>query len=113
MLLEDQDRTRWDGDGIAHANRVLAAALELEVLGSFQLQAWIAAQHANARTAADTDWPAIATIYARLEQLDPSPVVTLNRAVAVAMADGPRAGLAILDGIEGLDRYHLRHAARA
>ncbi len=113
VLLEDQDRGLWDLAAIRAANGILSSALARNVPGRFQAQATIAALHANAPAAADTDWPAIASIYARLEQLDPSPVVTLNRAVAVAMADGPRAGLAILDGIEGLDRYHLRHAARA
>lgn len=113
VLLEDQDRGRWDLTAIATANRILAGALARDIPGPFQVQAVIAALHANAPTAADTDWPTIATTYARLEQLAPSPVVTLNRAIAVAMADGPRAGLALLDTIEGLDRYHLLHAARA
>ena len=113
VLLERQDRTAWDGAQIARANALLAAALDRDVPGPFQVQAFIASLHANAPTAADTDWPAVARAYARLEQLAPSPVVTLNRAVAIAMADGPRAGLAVLDGIGGLERYHLWHAARA
>lgn len=112
VLLEDQDRTAWDSAGILQANRVLAAALALEVPGAFQLQAWIASHHANARTAADTDWPAIASAYAQLLELAPSPVVALNRAVAVAMADGAPAGLALLDPVSGLDDYHLYWAAR-
>jgi RNA polymerase sigma-70 factor, ECF subfamily len=112
VLLEDQDRSRWDLSAIQLANRVLAAALRRGIPGPYQLQAVIASLHANARTAADTDWPAIVSAYGRLEALHPSPVVTLNRAVAVAMADGPHAGLAILDTIDGLQSYHLVHAAR-
>lgn len=112
VLLADQDRTTWDAAEILHANRVLAIALQLETPGAFQLQAWIASHHANARTAADTDWPAIAAAYARLSALAPSPVVSLNHAVAVAMADGSHAGLALLDTIEGLGDYHLYWAAR-
>ena len=112
VLLEDQDRTRWDSAGIEHANRVLASALALEVAGPFQLQAWIASHHANARTAADTDWPAIVSAYAQLSLLTPSPVITLNRAVAVSMADGPHAGLTLLDTITGLDDHYLYWATR-
>lgn len=112
VLLEHQDRTMWDAAGIEQANRALSAALALEVPGAFQLQAWIASHHANARTAAETDWSAIASAYGQLLTLTPSPVVALNRAVAVAMADGAPAGLALLDGITGLDEYHLYWAAR-
>jgi RNA polymerase sigma-70 factor (ECF subfamily) len=112
VLLEQQDRGLWDRAAIRTANGILAAALARNVPGKYQAQAAIAALHANALTAADTDWPAIATIYRRLEELDPSPIVSLNRAVAVAMTDGPRAGLALLDSVTGLDRYHLLHAAR-
>lgn len=112
VLLDAQDRTTWDFAGIIQANGVLASALALEVPGAFQVQAWIASQHANARTAADTDWPAIASAYAQLLELAPSPVVALNRAVAVAMADGAPAGLALLDTVAGLDDYHLYWAAR-
>ena len=112
VLLADQDRTMWDGDGIRRANDVLRAALDLGVPGPFQLQAWIASHHANARTAADTDWAAIGSAYGQLAALSPSPVVDLNRAVAVAMADGPRAGLALLDSITGLEDYHLYWATR-
>jgi len=72
----------------------------------------IAGHHANARTAAETDWPAIVTAYRHLIQADPSPVVRLNHAVAVAMADGPDQGLALLDEVTGLQHYHLFHAAR-
>lgn len=107
VLLEDQDRTRWDLALIEEANLILDAAMRRLAPGRFQLQAVIARYHANARTYADTDWTAIATVYARLADIDPSPVVALNRAVAVAMADGPRAGLALLDSIRGLETYHL------
>ncbi|GAA4697938.1 RNA polymerase sigma factor [Nocardioides conyzicola] len=113
VLLEHQDRTRWDRDQIAEANRVLAAALADRTPGTFRLQAVIAAQHANARTYADTDWPAIAAAYARLDEHTGSAIVRLNRAVAVAEADGPHAGLRLLDTVEGLDDFHLLHATRA
>jgi len=75
-----------------------------------ELQALIAAEHAHAAAAEDTDWPRIVRLYDLLLRRTPSPVVALNRAVAIGMADGPRAGLAALDGIPGLERYHLRHA---
>ena len=112
VLLEDQDRTAWDLALIGDANALLAAAMRRMRPGSYQLQALIAAHHANARTAADTDWSAIAGHYAQLAQMTNNPVVELNRAVAVAMADGPMAGLALLDGIEGLGHYHLLHSTR-
>ncbi|MFI5586004.1 RNA polymerase sigma factor [Amycolatopsis sp. NPDC051758] len=113
VLLEDQDRTRWDRAEIAEALGVLGRALRHGTVGQYQLQAAIAAQHAQARTAADTDWARIAGLYAQLRTLAPSPVVALNHAVAVAMADGPETGLALVEAIDGLDRYHLWHAARA
>jgi len=113
VLLGDQDRRKWDLAAIGQANGILASALARNVPGPYQVQALIASLHANAPSAADTDWSTIAGAYARLEQLDPSPVVRLNRAVAVAMADGPRAGLALLDGVQGLEGYHLFHSARA
>jgi RNA polymerase sigma-70 factor (ECF subfamily) len=81
--------------------------------GRYALQAAIAAEHARAARAEETDWPQIAVLYARLARLDPSPVVELNRAVAVALADGPERGLELLDRIDGLEHYHLYHAARA
>ena len=80
--------------------------------GRFQVQAVIASLHANARVAEDTDWSAIAGAYRQLEAMTGSPVVRLNRAVAVGMADGPAAGLALLESVGGLDDYHLFHAAR-
>jgi len=113
VLLDDQDRSAWNLAEIRRGNAVLATALARMQPGTFQLQALIAAQHSNARTAADTDWPAIAALYRQLESMTASPVVALNRTVAVAMADGPGAGLAMLGSLEGLDGYHLFHAARA
>ena len=113
VLLEDQDRSRWDLASIGEANSVLATAMSRMHPGPYQLQAVIAGQHANARTSADTDWPAIVRAYGQLLAMTSSPVVALNRAAAVAMADGPQAGLALLDGIHGLDGYHLLHATRA
>jgi RNA polymerase sigma-70 factor (ECF subfamily) len=120
-LLEDQDRERWDrgeiAEGLALVDRALAAALAGGLRpGPYLLQAAIAAGHARAGRADETDWRAIARLYDALVAEVPTPVVELNRAVAVAMADGPRAGLALMDalGAEGaLDGYHLFHAARA
>ena len=113
VLLEQQDRTTWDLPLIEKANGVLATVMGRMRPGTYQLQALIAAQHANARTAADTDWSAIAAHYAQLVAMTGNPVVRLNHAVAVAMADGPLAGLVIVDSIDGLDRYHLWHATKA
>jgi RNA polymerase sigma-70 factor, ECF subfamily len=112
VTLEDQDRSRWDLELIGQADAVLHAAMRRERPGRYQLQAVAARYHAHAREAADTDWPAIVAVYTRLAELAPSPVVDLNRAVAVAMADGAPAGLALLERIRGLDGYHLFWAAR-
>jgi RNA polymerase sigma-70 factor, ECF subfamily len=112
VLLDQQDRSQWDLARIRQANAVLATAMQRMAPGPYQVQAAIAARHANARTAADTDWPLIAALYGQLVQMTPSPVVRLNHAVAIAMADGPLAGLAMLDRLEGLEHYHLFHAAR-
>jgi RNA polymerase sigma-70 factor, ECF subfamily len=112
VLLDRQDRSLWDGEAIAAANGVLARAMRRMQPGVYQVQAIIASHHANARTAADTDWPAIVTLYAQLVAMTDSPVVRLNHAIAVAMADGPLAGLVMLDRLEGLDNYHLLHSAR-
>jgi RNA polymerase sigma-70 factor (ECF subfamily) len=101
VTLEDQDRSLWDRPAIAEASAVLDRAVRLRAPGPFQLQAAIAACHAHARAAADTDWPQIAILYRRLSELVPTPVVLLNHAVAVAMADGPVAGLML---VEELDR---------
>jgi RNA polymerase sigma-70 factor (ECF subfamily) len=114
--LEDQDRSRWDSARIAEGQRALATALGHGRPGPYQLQAAIAACHASAVRAADTDWPTIARVYGQLARLTPSPVVELNRAVAVGMAHGPAAGLALLDSLAAggaLDGYHLLPAARA
>jgi RNA polymerase sigma-70 factor (ECF subfamily) len=115
VLLEDQDRTLWDADRIAEGAQVLDAALRLRRPGPFQVQAAIAACHAQASDAADTDWTEIAGLYDRLFALTSTPVVFLNRAVAVGMAQGPAAGLAQLDLLEGdaLSGYYLLPAVRA
>jgi RNA polymerase sigma-70 factor (ECF subfamily) len=109
VLLNEQDRALWDRFEIAAGHRALERALSLPSRGPYLLQAGIAAAHSDGVS----DWPRIAALYERLAELDPSPVVELNRAVAVAMADGPLAGLDVLDGIEGLDGYYLFHSARA
>jgi len=114
VLLEDQDRGRWDAQAIADATRLAARALRLGPPGRYVLQAAIAVEHANAATAADTHWDRIAAFYGRLAALAPDPVVELNRAVAIAMAGDVPAGLARVDALAGaLDRYHYFHAARA
>ncbi len=109
VLLEEQDRSLWDGHEIAQGLAALDRALPLRAPGPYQLQAAIAAAH----TEAETDWAEVALLYRRLAELAPSPVVELNRAVAVAMADGPAAGLGLVDRIGGLDGYYLLHATRA
>ena len=113
ILLEEQDRTRWSRDQIEEGRRVLERALAYRRAGRYQLQAAIAAVHADAKQPEDTDWLQIAALYTELSRLDPSPVVELNRAVAVAMATRPEEGLALVERIEGLDGYHLLHSARA
>jgi len=117
VLLLDQDRARWDGALIQGGLAALAHADALGgAPGPYRLQAAIAACHARARLAADTDWARIAALYAELARVVPSPVIELNRAVAVARAEGPAAGLAILDGLAAepaLARYHLLPSARA
>jgi RNA polymerase sigma-70 factor (ECF subfamily) len=114
VLLEDQDRARWDHDMIDEGLATLDAAMAANAPGPYQLQAAIAALHARAPRAEDTDWPQIAALYGVLEAASPSPVVSLNRAVAVAMADGPEVGLPLVEALaEPLDGYHLYHSARA
>ncbi|MGE5226070.1 MAG: RNA polymerase sigma factor [Planctomycetaceae bacterium] len=114
VLLEDQDRARWDHDMIDEGLATLDAAMAANAPGPYQLQAAIAALHARAPRAEDTDWPQIAALYGVLEAAAPSPVVSLNRAVAVAMADGPEVGLPLVDALaEPLEGYHLFHSARA
>jgi RNA polymerase sigma-70 factor (ECF subfamily) len=114
VLLEDQDRARWDQEMIDDGLAVLDAAMEIRRPGPYQVQAAIAALHARAPRPEDTDWPQIATLYRGLKAMWPTPVIELNRAVAVAMADGPDAGLALIEPLaEELGRYHLFHSARA
>lgn len=121
VLLEDQDRRLWDGAAISEGISVLASAEEERqrlggVAGAYQLQAQIAAQHATAPTAAATNFARVAELYARLGQVSPSPIVDLNRAIAVALAEGPDAGLEMLDNLgqdAHLAGYHLLPATRA
>jgi RNA polymerase sigma-70 factor, ECF subfamily len=114
VLLEDQDRARWDQEMIDEGLALIDTAVEIRRPGPYQVQAAIAALHARAPRPEDTDWPQIATLYRGLKAMWPSPVIELNRAVAVAMADGPDAGLALMDPLANeLDRYHLFHAAKA
>jgi RNA polymerase sigma-70 factor (ECF subfamily) len=115
VLLEEQDRRRWNHAQIAEALPLVEEALRGGP-GPFALQAAIAALHCQAARPEDTDWPQILRLYDLLERVKPSPVVSLTRAAAVAMVDGPRPALALLDelAVSGdLDRYHLLHAARA
>jgi len=109
VLLDDQDRGLWDAAEIAQGRAALDRALARRLPGPYQLQAAIAALHGEP----ETDWREIALLYGRLLELTPSPVIELNRAVAVAMARGEAEGLALVDAIEGLDDYYLLHAARA
>jgi len=108
VLLDDQDRSLWDDAQIEEGRAVLDRALPLRRPGPYQLQAAIASLHLEP----ETDWPQIAALYGRLASLAPSPVVELNRAVAVAMAQGPERGLELIDGIDGLDGYRHLHSAR-
>jgi RNA polymerase sigma-70 factor (ECF subfamily) len=114
VLLEDQDRTRWDAAAIAEGVALVERAWRAGGRGPYVLQAAIAAEHGRAATPEATDWPRIAAVYAELLAVAPSPVVALNRAVAVAMADGAAAGLVLVDELaEPLGGYHLWHSARA
>jgi len=116
VLLEDQDRTLWDGQLIEEGQRLVEQALAAGRAGPYTVQAAIAAVHAGARTVAATDWPQIVTLYDALYAVHPSPVVELNRAVAVAMRDGPESGLRLVNAILArgeLGDYHLAHAAQA
>ena len=115
VVLEEQDRRRWDQQQIAEALPLVEEALRRGP-GPFALQAAIAALHCQAPRPEDTDWPQIVRLYDVLERLEPSPIVSLNRAVAVAMVEGPRPALALIDALAAtgdLDGYHLLHAARA
>ena len=114
VILEEQDRSRWDRAEIEEALPLVEESFR-GGLSSFGLQAAIAAVHCRALRSEDTDWPQILRLYDQLERLQPSPIVSLNRAVAVAMVNGPEAGLRILDSLAvgDLQNYHLLHAARA
>ncbi len=116
ILLQDQDRTLWNREQIAEGVALLKKALEPRSVGSYTLQAAIAAVHAQAESAAATDWRQIVALYDRLVRIQPSPVVQLNRAVAIAMCEGPEAGLTQIEAVlgqGGLANYYLAHSARA
>jgi RNA polymerase sigma-70 factor (ECF subfamily) len=114
VLLEDQDRNLWNRALIAEGVALTTAALKTRMFGPYCLQAAIAAVHAEAPSAAQTDWSEIIGLYDVLSRLEPSPVIALNRAVALAMRDGPAAGLPLVDALlPELEGYHLAHAARA
>jgi RNA polymerase sigma-70 factor (ECF subfamily) len=122
ILLDNQDRALWNKDQIAEGISLTESALRSRRFGAYTLQAAIAAVHAGSSSAASTDWREITLLYDRLLQIQPSPVVELNRAVAVAMCEGPEQGLRIIDdllerdllaGKNELANYHLAHAARA
>jgi RNA polymerase sigma-70 factor (ECF subfamily) len=113
VLLDEQDRSRWDQAKIREGVAVLDEALTLKQPGVYQVQAAISALHAEAPTADATDWPQIAMLYGTLAKLMPSPVVEVNRAVAVAMAESPPAGLALLYRIKGVEDFYPYHVARA
>lgn len=113
ITLEDQDRSLWNQEKIAEALPLVNESLRA-VPGRFGVQAAIAAVHCRARSAGETDWPRILALYNLLERLQPSPIVSLNRAVAVAMVQGPQQGLALVDALSAeLHGYHLLHSARA
>jgi len=114
--LEEQDRSRWNGEQIKEGTELVERALTSRGFGPYTLQAAIAALHADATSSAATDWAQIVGLYDVLLRTDPSPVIELNRAAAVAMRDGPEHGLALIDAILArgdLQDYHLAHAARA
>jgi RNA polymerase sigma-70 factor (ECF subfamily) len=116
VTLEEQDRSLWDRDRVDEGAAILERALRRRRAGAFQIQAAIAACHATAPSVEETDWPQIAGLYEELQRVAPSPMVELNRAVAVAMAQGPEKALPIVDGLAAsghLDGYHLLHATRA
>jgi RNA polymerase sigma-70 factor (ECF subfamily) len=116
VLLDDQDRTLWDREQISEGAKLVEQVLKSGVAGSYAIQAAIASLHSQADTAATTDWRQIAALYGLLLRRNPSPVVELNHAVAVAMVDGPEKGLRLLDALTArgaLRGYHLLPAARA
>ena len=115
VVLEEQDRTRWNHEQISEALPLVSESMRREP-GPYALQAAIAAEHCQAARAEETDWPQIARLYNLLERVQPSPIVSLNRAVAVAMVNGPEQGLELINDLAdtgNLDDYHLLHAARA
>jgi RNA polymerase sigma-70 factor, ECF subfamily len=116
ILLENQDRSLWNREQIAEGVALLKRALSSRRFGSYTLQAAIASVHAGAQSVAATDWRQIVAVYDQLVRIQPSPVVELNRAVAIAMRDGPEAGLAHIDAVlehGELANYYLAHSARA
>jgi RNA polymerase sigma-70 factor (ECF subfamily) len=116
ILLDEQDRSRWDRALIAEGVSLVRAAFSSPEIGPYAVQAAIASVHAEAPTAADTDWNEIVGLYDLLLRATPSPIIALNRSVAVAMRDGPEVGLTELDRLLAngeLDKYQLAHAARA
>jgi len=116
VLLEDQDRSLWNHHQIASAQKLIERALAARRIGPYVLQAAVAAVHVEAPSFDKTDWPQIIALYDVLQRLEPSPVVSLNRGVAIGMRDGPRAGLAHIEAAMSqgrLEDYHLAHAARA
>src|SRR5262249_784925 len=116
ILLEDQDRSLWNRELIAEGIRLAASALRSRRFGASTSQAAVSAVHAESSSTASTDWRRITRLYDQLLQMQPSPVVELNRAVAVAMCEGPEQGLRLIDNLlagEHLSHYHLAHSARA
>jgi RNA polymerase sigma-70 factor (ECF subfamily) len=116
VVLEEQDRLLWHRDQIEEGAAIVERALRIRRHGRYQVQAAIAALHATTETPEQTDWPQIAALYGELSRIDPSPIVELNRGVAVGMAESPAAGLAVIDAVAAsgdLASYHLLHAARA
>jgi RNA polymerase sigma-70 factor (ECF subfamily) len=116
VTLEEQDRSAWDREQIDEGLALVEFALHLGNPGPYQIQAAIGALHAQAATASQTDWPQIAALYAELAKLNPSPIILLNRAVAIGMSEGPERGLMMIDGLGvsgALAGYYLLHAARA
>jgi RNA polymerase sigma-70 factor, ECF subfamily len=113
VTLDEQDRSLWDRERIEEGLALVEAALRRGQIGPYQLQAAIAAVHAEAATPQETDWRQIAFLYSELAWLEPSPVVLLNRAVAIGLGEDLRRGLALIDALSSLEHYHLYHAARA
>ncbi|QGJ68861.1 RNA polymerase sigma factor [Planctomycetales bacterium 10988] len=115
VLLEHQDRSRWNQELIREGNQLVTQSLRSQRFGFYTLQAAISAIHANSRTSEETDWPQIVSLYDLLLQVEPSPIIELNRAVAVAMRDGPEAGLSLIESIFSkgeLTDYHLAYSAQ-